>query len=107
MTGFKNPRLSPAAALIVAAGLLSAPMASAQGLGLSAGGGGGGGRDTGPGGYAAGEDNGRGQQAQVDDSDEQLDIWVQRCNDAGGGMSTAGDGNYDCIDPDGNTIDDY
>ena len=41
------------------------------------------------------------------DSDDQLDIWVQRCNDAGGGMSTGGDGNYTCTDANGNEIEDY
>lgn len=41
------------------------------------------------------------------DSDAQLDIWVQRCNDAGGGMITGEDGNYDCIDSSGNSIPDW
>ncbi len=41
------------------------------------------------------------------DSDEQLDVWVQRCNDAGGGMTLSDDGNYDCVGSDGNNIDDY
>ncbi|WP_420345930.1 hypothetical protein [Pelagibius sp.] len=41
------------------------------------------------------------------DSDKQLDVWVQRCNDAGGGMTLSDDGNYDCVGSDGNNIDDY
>ena len=41
------------------------------------------------------------------DSDEQLDVWVARCNDAGGGMVLASDGNYDCHDANGNDIEDY
>ena len=61
-----------------------------------------------PNAIAAPQGGNGGQRAGLQhDSDEQLDIWVQRCNDAGGGMSTGGDGNYDCTDADGNAIDDY
>ena len=41
------------------------------------------------------------------DSDAQLDVWVQRCNDADGGMVTADDGNYECHDSSGNPIHDW
>jgi hypothetical protein len=59
-----------------------------------------------PTGYAApgGENTSAGI---IHDSDEQLDVWVARCNKAGGGMSTADDGNYECRDSDGNEIEDY
>jgi hypothetical protein len=55
----------------------------------------------------AGADGGRDTQGVIDDSDEQLDVWVQRCNDAGGGMSTDETGNYTCTGSDGNEIRDY
>ncbi len=76
-------------------------------------------RDDGGRGNDGGEDDGdmlhlvniggnRGESsAVIHDSDEQLDVWVQRCNDAGGGMSTGGDGNYTCSDSNGNEIEDY
>ncbi len=41
------------------------------------------------------------------DSDEQLDIWVARCNKAGGGMELGQDGNYRCVDPQGNVLNDW
>jgi hypothetical protein len=41
------------------------------------------------------------------DSDPQLDIWVKRCNDAGGGMELGRDGNYNCVDPQGNDIENW
>ena len=60
-----------------------------------------------PSGFAT-PDGGGGTSAAIDhDPDPQLDIWVQRCNDAGGGMSTGGDGNYHCTDANGNEIEDY
>jgi len=40
----------------------------------------------------------------VHDSDEQLDVWVARCNKAGGGMILRDDGNYDCVGPHGYPI---
>lgn len=55
----------------------------------------------------AGANGGRGTQGIVHDSDAQLDIWTQRCNDAGGGMSTDETGNYTCTGADGNEIPDY
>jgi hypothetical protein len=59
-----------------------------------------------PTGYAA--PSGQDTSAAINhDPDAQLDIWVQKCNDAGGGMSTGGDGNYHCKDADGNEIEDY
>ena len=60
-----------------------------------------------PSGFAT-PDGGRGTSAAIDhDPDPQLDIWVQRCNDAGGGLRTGGDGNYHCTDSNGNEIEDY
>lgn len=72
------------------------------------------------GGYSQGDDGGGGfggasdlaganggRQGVIDDSDAQLDIWTQRCNDAGGGMSTDETGNYTCTGSDGNEIPDY
>lgn len=41
------------------------------------------------------------------DSDKQLDIWVSRCKDAGGGMELGDDGNYRCVDPQGNVLNDW
>ena len=41
------------------------------------------------------------------DSDKQLDIWVSRCNDAGGGMELGDDGNYRCVGTDGKDIDNW
>jgi hypothetical protein len=41
------------------------------------------------------------------DSDAQLDIWVARCNKAGGGMELGNDGNYRCVDPQGHDIDEW
>jgi hypothetical protein len=41
------------------------------------------------------------------DSDAQLDIWVARCNKAGGGMELGNDGNYRCVDPQGHDINDW
>jgi len=59
-----------------------------------------------PTGYVASGSGGSKPTAGINhDSDAQLDIWVQRCNDAGGGMSTGGDGNYSCTDANGNEID--
>lgn len=39
-----------------------------------------------------------------EDSDDQLDWWVHDCKAHGGGMITNEDGNYDCIDPQGNSL---
>lgn len=41
------------------------------------------------------------------DTDAQLDAWVARCNDAGGGMVTAPDDNYECHDRNGDPIQDW
>ncbi|WP_172295658.1 hypothetical protein [Pseudoruegeria sp. HB172150] len=101
-------------AALVAATLmpaLAAPSMAERGIGgLSAdtGGGGGGGHGGGHGGgkdYTENDD--RDSNGLDHDSDAQLDVWVQRCNDAGGGMSTGSDGNYDCTGADGQPIDDY
>lgn len=60
-----------------------------------------------PGSIAAQPGGGGQNTAYEHDSDEQLDVWVKRCNDAGGGMSTGSDGNYDCKDSSGNSIPDW
>lgn len=98
-------------ALLVSSLALVAAGAGAQSIGgLTSGGGGGG--DGGRGGFdlpggRGGDGNGDGRQAHVDDSDEQLDVWVARCNEAGGGMVTADDGNYECHDSGGTPIEDW
>ncbi|MGH1439382.1 MAG: hypothetical protein ACRBBR_04645 [Cellvibrionaceae bacterium] len=46
----------------------------------------------------------QGRQGLVHDSDKQLDVWVARCNKAGGGMILRDDGNYDCVGPHGYPI---
>lgn len=46
----------------------------------------------------------QGNKGLKHDSDEQLDVWVARCNKAGGGMILRDDGNYDCVGPHGYPI---
>ncbi|MGK7754906.1 MULTISPECIES: hypothetical protein [unclassified Roseovarius] len=61
--------------------------------------------DTGIGGLKG---NGRpGTHGLDHDTDAQLDVWVARCNDAGGGMVTAPDDNYECHDRNGDPIQDW
>jgi hypothetical protein len=62
--------------------------------------------DTRPGGFTT-PGGSRNSAGVVHDSDAQILVWVKRCNDAGGGMVTSPDGNYDCVAPDGTIITDY
>lgn len=60
-----------------------------------------------PGKFAAPGGGNKPQAGYEHDSDEQLDVWVARCNKAGGGMELGNDGNYRCVDPQGNDINDW
>lgn len=60
-----------------------------------------------PTGLAAPGGGGKPNAGYEHDSDEQLDVWVARCNDAHGGMELGRDGNYRCVDAQGNDIEDW
>ena len=67
-------------------------------------------RPTGPSaptGFAAPGGGSKPTSGYQHDSDAQLDIWVARCNKAGGGMELGNDGNYRCVDPQGHDIQDW
>lgn len=63
-------------------------------------------RPIGPGKFSVGPSKPRGHEYKHD-SDKQLDIWVSRCNKAGGGMELGDDGNYRCVGTDGKDIDNW
>ena len=60
-----------------------------------------------PSGFAAPGGGNKPNAEYEHDSKEQLDVWVARCNDAGGGMELGRDGNYRCVDSQGKDIEDW
>lgn len=108
----KRPLLFPKLAMVVAVAVLTTSTVSAQSVPHQHGGAG-----TlkmhkrvvpphGPKKFSAGPNQSTADKYEHD-SDKQLDIWVKRCNKAGGGMELGDDGNYRCVGTDGKDIDNW